>query len=554
MATEWSFPVVTLPANPHRSLPVFAIPPNWKNGVTETLAWLTDVMSSETAVEQRRSLRRFPRRSFEYAFMRQGTARARIDNFLAGVGKRDCLVPLWHEQFTLQGEPSAGGLVQFPVDSLIMREYALDDLVLVTSMDANSWALLTVTAHDIPNDRIELSAVANVGTWPRGARIVPVRRAKMLDSVTLENVSDRVGSTRMRFMLQDADDRFTPSWGYCSPLWRNKPDRSTPVSVDFNRSDYTLDFSSGVIDITDPGDRAQISQSMSLKFFGRAHLWAFRSFLYNARGRARRFYVPTFTNDVEVIGDIGGIYFDAKPNGFNDYFLGPQEARSIVGIEFKDGRPAVYRTIVTIAPIQSTSAPFRPEAERFVFDQDLPPILKREIERINFVAPSRFDQDTIEIFHPVSDSAVAASSVVMRSSIVEGMPPIECWTTSRPYPVVSVDGMDVDAVIVGASLYESLIQLRDDLAVNASLAQGTLTTIFSYVQYDMGVDEIVADMDVLSGVLTTIFSYVQYDMGVDEIVADMDVLSGVLRRIVIIYTPEPDSILSDVTLIQGTLS
>src|SRR5690606_19561232 len=42
--------------------------PDWTDGVTESLAWLTDVLTSETLVEQRRALRQAPRRSVQAAF------------------------------------------------------------------------------------------------------------------------------------------------------------------------------------------------------------------------------------------------------------------------------------------------------------------------------------------------------------------------------------------------------------------------------------------------------------------------------------------------------
>ena len=46
-------------------LPVWTIRPNWKGGILERLEWLTDVLASDTGVEQRRSVRPTPRRSFE---------------------------------------------------------------------------------------------------------------------------------------------------------------------------------------------------------------------------------------------------------------------------------------------------------------------------------------------------------------------------------------------------------------------------------------------------------------------------------------------------------
>ena len=55
---------------PDIDLPVFAFEPNWRDGVTETLEWLTDVLQSKiSGYEQRRSVRITPRRFFEASEM-----------------------------------------------------------------------------------------------------------------------------------------------------------------------------------------------------------------------------------------------------------------------------------------------------------------------------------------------------------------------------------------------------------------------------------------------------------------------------------------------------
>lgn len=552
MATHWSFPVEDLPEDPRRALPMFLVSPNWKSGVTETLAWLTDVMSSETAVEQRRSLRRYPRRTFEYDFLRENTGRARIENFLAGVGKRDCLVPLWHEQFSLLTTPTDDGVVEFPAGTLPDREFDIGDLVLITTTNFDRYGVLTVV--DTNDDVMTVNAIEDIGTWPRGSRIVPLRRAKMLDSVTLDNVTDRVGTTRMRFTLQDADERFSASWGGCAPLWRIKPDRGANLGMEFNRSDFVLDFGSGVIDVTDPGDRAQISQSMQLKFFSRSEVWGFRAFLYNARGRARRFYMPSYTANVEMLGDFpGGDELEAKPNGFSEYFLSPQDARTTLAIDFKDSRPSIYRKIIGVSAILSTTAPFVPVAEQFILEAPLSPILKREVARIGFLVPSRFDQDTIEIFHHVAGSTAVSSSVVVRSVGGANMEPLECWATSLTYPVAAVDAMEVTGELVAGQLYTAAVHLSDALSIEANLVEGTLLRTIAYVTYDRNPpDSIQTTATLIEGTLEQI--RLEFETGPESLQTSANLISGTLKRGLITNTIDPDGLQITATFIGGTLT
>ncbi len=58
--------------------------PDWSDGVQESLEWLTELLTSTSGVEQRRSLRLSPRRSFEAEFYAEGRERVLLDLSLAG--------------------------------------------------------------------------------------------------------------------------------------------------------------------------------------------------------------------------------------------------------------------------------------------------------------------------------------------------------------------------------------------------------------------------------------------------------------------------------------
>lgn len=62
--------------------------------------------------------------------------------------------------------------------------------------------------------------------------------------------------------------------------------------------------------------------------------------------------------------------------------------------------------------------------ERFVLDAALPPIQNTRIERIQFVVPSRFDQDGFEFKHLVDESAAVQASLITRAVDGTGMPPL----------------------------------------------------------------------------------------------------------------------------------
>jgi hypothetical protein len=543
MAT-WSWPA-TAPADPNRSLRVFTLSPNWKDGILERLEFKTDLMSSEQAVEQRRASRRFPRRSFEVSFLRADSERSRIDLFAAGMGRNKFLVPLWHDQFKL-GEP--GAYVQFPTSTLVHREFHVDDLVLITA--GERFAVLTVLTVNTGNDRITLGSLDDVGTWPVGSRITPLRVARILDPMSLGNASDRVGKAQIRFSLSDADSRFTASWGYCSPLWRFVPDRATEIEFSYERSAYILDMDAGVVEVTDPGNRAQISTSLALTMYGHAEIGRFRSFLYQARGKVRRFYVPSFTRDIIPLDDLSGDIFDAVVNGFNAYMPDPQEARRIISVVFKDGRPTIYRDIIGIEPVLNDVAPYNQVAERFTLASDMPPILKREIDRISFIVPSRFDQDSFEILHVTDSGKGAKAAVVVKSNVVEGMPPIECWVTSRPYPLQNIDEMTMGAVLTVSDL-RFPPAWNDSMDCMGVFTEGTLNTVL--LSGDAGFDEMDFEGLLTSGALVTLL--LTGDAGFDSIDDFGTLTSGSLIVLLITHIIDPaDEIAVVATLTEGTLT
>ena len=361
-------------------MPVWTVSPNWDSGVTERLAWLTEVIPSEADVEQRRALRRYPRRSLEASFLRKGPARQRIDTFLSGVGRRKFLVPLWHEQTRTNDILSPGTLVQtFPSGTLALREFAVGDAVLIGGRDPAVYDVSTVAS--IVGDTMTLG-VPPTRTWPVGSRITPLRVARIADSATVSNITSTIGTAQVRFEFDEPDRSIVPDWGYCAPLWRFKVDRSNALDVQYDRNVYVYDVDTGKVEITDPGDTSRVVVKANITLFGRQALRSYRQFLAMARGKALRFWFPSGTHDLEPMGDIGGVTLDVQPVGFSAWLKVPQEARVMLAFTFSDGRPSVYRKIVDV----SQQSGF----DRLTLESSVPAVERRFIERISYVLPVRF--------------------------------------------------------------------------------------------------------------------------------------------------------------------
>lgn len=423
----WVFDTVPFPnssvpgiADYRLSLPLFSVRPNWAGGVTERIDFKTEVLSSESDNEQRRSIRRFPRRSFEATFSRHDVRRARLNNFITGVGNNKVLVPLWTEQYAIPA--TLGSTVDFPADTLPMREFSLNTLVWVNAGDPSVSEILTISAVDLLNDRITFAS-APVRTWPAGTPITPLRIARLLDAPQMDNLTDRVGSVQIRFSLSDSDPWPDPSWGFCAPVFRFPINRAIPVNNGYDHPTANLlDNDYGPVDVQDFYSVARVSVRCGLTFRGRANLFAFRQFIAMARGRAVRFWMPSMTQDMQPLGDFSGIYVDMRDAGFADYMARAQDARAVVAVVFHDGRRTIYRTIDFVEKVTG--------GERVYFTQPMPATSLVDVQRLMFMIPARFDQDGFEIQHLVDNSAVSQTQVIVRSSNTEDMHGVECSAES----------------------------------------------------------------------------------------------------------------------------
>lgn len=400
--------------DPRYSMPVWTVLPNWKDGTRERLSWLTDVMTSETGAEQRRSVRVHPRRSIEASFLRQGPARSRMDVFFAGVGSFPFLVPMWHEAVKMVEGISVGATgVFFSTNDTARREFRTGDLVLVSNGDPNDYDVLEVA--EVEPGRFGWKNLPE-RAWPRGTRIYPLREAHMLESPQMQVRGDRVGIVQARFEMVKPDQRVA-AWGGNRngvPFFVFRPNRRSDVQVDYARTNFVLDNAAGLVQVTDLGMQSTSGVRLAFTLIGRAQVAAFRSMLAAARGRAVHFYISTFTHDIEPMGDIAGDgpYLYARPMGMVDTFAQPQPTRLMLMVEMADGGEPYYRNILNVVPVSEPGGPL--ESERLTLDEPLPPLARSDIQRISFVTPARLDQDSVELHHVTAGSRLVEVTLMIR--------------------------------------------------------------------------------------------------------------------------------------------
>mgnify|MGYP003508497569 CR=1 FL=1 len=427
-------------------LPVFSVLPNWANPVIERLSYSTEVILSEIGVEQRRALRMQPRRSFEAMFARHDAIRSRLQNFFVGVGKNQCLVPLWHEQFALAG--ALGSTLVFPSESIAKREFRSGGLCLAIGKNPAVYEVLLVDEVDYDTDTISFVSPP-VSDWGIGDRLIPLLVARVLDVPSLGNPTDRVGQVSVRFTIDDSEPfPFVPSWGHCSPLFRFAVNRGTDITVGYERvTAFVEDGDTGPLDVYDPEQRDRITIRAGMQLRGRDDVVAFKQFIDMARGRAIRFWMPTFTADMQAVATIDGTVIDVRSAGFFDYLKSRQGFKAYLAIEYLDGRATMYREIDGFAKIDDST-------DRVILKTEVSDSPVASIRRISFLLPVRFDHDAFELHHLVDDSAAVLTNFSVRSADANEMEPIECGATSTIYPLEMIDGVGNNFSTYAAQLWK----------------------------------------------------------------------------------------------------
>lgn len=412
--------------DPRFDLPVFTVLPNWSEGILERLSWLTDVMASERGAEQRRSVRRNARRTFEASFLRQFAQRDRLDTFFVGIGATKFMLPLWHEGVKLRDGLDMGAAgVTFDDGEFLLREFRKGDLVFVNAGDPDNYDVLQV--GDTEQNRFSWE-IPPPRRWPPGTHIYPMRTARIVETLPqMANISDAKSTASVRF--EQIEPYSVPeAWGGSfagEPLWRFIPNRVEPVNVQYGHKAFTLDNNSGVPITTDHGRYTTANVTMRLTLISRAKAYAFRQFLQAARGMARHFYMPTFMQDIELDGPIaeGSADIRIQNQGFYDYMLRPQPIRLRLSFQFRNGTQTLYRTIENVQPLYKLNPngeaafPLQVVAELLTLDSPLPAMTQAQLKRISFLCETRFDQDNFEIRHPTNTQAVIETSLTFKQML-----------------------------------------------------------------------------------------------------------------------------------------
>lgn len=379
--------------------------PDWSEGVIERLEWLTDVLQSESMVEQRRALRTAPRRAFEADFIAEGRERQALDVALHGWSDRAWALPIWPDIQLLE-QAVAAGAQYIPCETAHL-DFTVGGLLMLRDESALGFEVAEISAINALGVSI---ARPLQKSWPMGTRLYPARTARLSEQPSLTRLTDRLSQLSARFLVLEACDwpEALPSTLYRSrPVYDTRPDETQDLSYGVQRNLLELDSTLAIPALLDAANLALTVQAHRWLEAGRAERSWLRSLLYALRGQQTAVWIPTHADDLTLAAPIaaGSASIDVQNIGYARYAKG-RTGRKDIRIELWNGSVLHHRVLDAFE--------LTDEVERLELDSAPGAIATTDVLRISYLALCRLESDSTELEHMTDSQGVAACSLTFR--------------------------------------------------------------------------------------------------------------------------------------------
>ncbi|EIU3605429.1 MULTISPECIES: hypothetical protein [Pseudomonas] len=381
--------------------------PDWADGVQESLEWLTELLTSTSGVEQRRSLRLSPRRSFEAEFYAEGRERVLLDLSLAGWGGRIWALPVWPD-IQLLASVTAAGALTVECDTR-WRDFRAGGLALLRGESAFEYEVVEI--QDLAASAIQLARPVQ-RRWPAGSRLYPIRTAQLTEQPALTRLTDTLYSAQARFLVMDSSDwlEVMPTATYRGwPVLEQRPEESEDLSLSYQRLLDVLDNETGLPQFADQAGVGFPVHGFRWQTEGREEHAALRSLLYALRGRQKAIWIPTHAADLVLVDTVAATssVLDVELCGLARFFRSDAPGRRDIRIELFGGQ-VFHRRILDVSELNV-------DVERLAIDSALGSVVRpSDVARISFMTLCRQDSDSVQITHETDTDGISTASTVFR--------------------------------------------------------------------------------------------------------------------------------------------
>lgn len=354
--------------------------PLWpRQGVVESLDWMTYVMVSEDGSEEATQLRLSPRQAFRMSYYVSSDRQARINNIVYGGRTLQWWVPAWPQVQSVG--PVTAGLTVLPCETRYSEFRDGGFLMLWDSPEHCQIIEINAVTGDTA------IALASATEAFEDAWLMPVR-VGYLDQAPGRQLNGRNSVLTMNFNVEDNEALVVPAPAqylgldlYTDPGLLNGGELGEQLTARFD----VFDEGTGPVSYAAPWVYNRPARVHRMMGADAAEAWAIRQFLHRRMGRSVQFWLPTFEADFRV-NDSGPI--TGSLSVYPDDYVGFAAAREHVAIETPAGWLARRITATNLLGANEL---------QLVFDASLGGVQASAIKRISFLGRKRLDTDRAEV-------------------------------------------------------------------------------------------------------------------------------------------------------------
>lgn len=344
---------------------------------TESLEWKTDILEAENGQEEALKVRDVPRQTFVLqAFAGKDETQSAFNLLYSGLSSQ-WAVPVWNEAVFV-------GRVEEGINTIdlqtIDRSFKEDGYAIIWQASTNfqlvSLAAVTSTQIVINESTEGFENAVIVPIFAGRIKGEPSRAFNGFDWVLsvafrIEDVPVVTSEEPPQF---SGDDLYFPEIGGLL--------ESDRAEGNFVNRDDLIDFELGKVDSFNPWDHSKVGYPYRVILEGVDEERAFREWLYRRAGRYRRFWMPTWEQDVRLVSHTTNTLTICE-----DSFMETASIRRTVGIESSSGQ-WVARNIVSISEVVDGKITLTLDSN-----------LQQDVSRVSWLSLRRLNSDRVEIVH-----------------------------------------------------------------------------------------------------------------------------------------------------------
>lgn len=350
--------------------------------VTETLAWVSDLMQSINGSEEVLQLQSAARQTYQYTFPEISTQKEMGLNVQYAAISKVWGVPLWTEAQYIGAISNGSATVTCEVDVFDFRDASL----LFIWQDDSHYQVLDIATVGSGILNLHSGQTTNLYT---GAWVMPMRVGHIAGQIQRKSNGYNV-QTAITFQVDDIiplDTGDDPTQFLSNDLYLDNPLMGDDgVTFAVNTRIDTIDYGLGPIAYRFPWTNNRIDYSRQVLCSSAAEVRTFKQWLARRAGKSRKFWEPSFENDLrkQSTGNVTTTFLVAR-DSLTDWTALP---RTHVAFELDDGSWLV-RTITSITTISGTQVQLN-------LDSTLAVPASR-IYRVSWLGLKRLDTDRIEL-------------------------------------------------------------------------------------------------------------------------------------------------------------